>query len=137
MTVRGRSPDCCWYPSPTKYVESWLWSSPTRISSMRETKSRGIRSSTCARVDAALYATITIPIRFMGAKGTERSRAGRRPRLADAAVGLVRDGGGILVDVVDAGLALVLGRVLDARRRSAPFDRLHLVVHRAVRAVHG
>src|SRR5262249_33882136 len=67
---------------------------------------------------------------------TEASRLGRRPRLADAAVGLVRNGVGVLVDVVDAALALALGRVLDARRDAAPFDRLHLVVDRAVRAVH-
>src|SRR5262245_35967684 len=104
---------------------------------MRGTKSRGMRSSTCASVDAALYATTRIPIRFMRAKGTERSRPGRRPALPDAAVVLLGDGGDVLVDVVDACLARVLGRVLDARRDAAPLDRLYLVVDRAVRAVHG
>src|SRR5438105_897882 len=64
------------------------------------------------------------------------SRCRRRLLLADAAIDLDRDGVEVLVDVVDAALPGSGRRVLDGRRVARPLDRLHLVVDRAVRAVH-
>src|SRR5829696_10365872 len=96
-----------------------------------------MRSNTWASVDAALYATTRIPIRFIGQKATEPLRLGRWARLTDPFVRLVGDRRRVLVDVVDARFALALGRVLDGRRGTSPLDGLHLVVHRAVGAVHG
>src|SRR5437867_7374617 len=65
-------------------------------------------------------------------------RAGLRASLlADATVDLVRDGRGVLVDVVDAALSRTFGRELDGDGDAGLLDAFHLVVDRAVRAVDG
>src|SRR5207248_7152336 len=57
--------------------------------------------------------------------------------LADALVGVGRNGGHVLVDVVHATAARLRLGVLDRGGDRPPLDRLDLVVDRAVRAVAG
>src|SRR5260370_4906050 len=81
MTVIGKS-ESCWYPSPTRYVASWLWSSLTRTSEIFDRNAGGIRSRTLASVDAALYATTRMPIFFAGTSADIRNAPSLAPASA-------------------------------------------------------
>src|SRR5438105_15380055 len=82
--------------------------------------------------------TVSKSVMFVGEHSPQLSPGlGIEILFSDAREYLARYGRRVFVDVMHAPLARSVRRIFHRLRRAVPFDRLDLVVHRAVRAVHG